>query len=97
MQTSHDPGLAALPAKLAERLEPEFRNPMRLTDRELHCLALAACGYSRREIGALLHISHWTVATHWNNAREKVGGRNITHAVAVGLLTGALPAELVRN
>jgi DNA-binding CsgD family transcriptional regulator len=41
--------------------DPEFT---KLSARELECARLVAKGYSNKEVGQLLGISHWTVAAH---------------------------------
>ena len=41
--------------------DPEFA---KLSARELECARLVAKGYSNKEVGLLLGISHWTVAAH---------------------------------
>lgn len=51
-----------------------------LSPRELECLEWAAQGKSAWEIGRILGISHHTVASYLENAKEKLGVRTIVQA-----------------
>jgi DNA-binding CsgD family transcriptional regulator len=62
----------------------------KLSSRELECLAWAAQGKTSVEISKMLGISFGTVRTHLDNARFKLGGANLTHAVALAILYGNL-------
>lgn len=42
-----------------------------LTKREIQCLKLYACGYSTKQIGQILKISHRTVETHLISIKQK--------------------------
>jgi DNA-binding CsgD family transcriptional regulator len=53
-----------------------------LSPRELECLEWAAQGKSAWEIGHILGISRYTVATYFENAKTKLGVRTIVQAVA---------------
>lgn len=54
-----------------------------LTDREEQVLLLLGEGFGLREIGKRLRISHWTVKSHRDSARRKLGARSQTQAVAM--------------
>ena len=53
-----------------------------LSPREAECLEWAAQGKSAWEIGTILGISRYTVATYLENAKTKLGVRTIVQAVA---------------
>lgn len=63
-----------------------------LTSREREIAALIAQGYSNKEIGDQLHISHRTVDTHRTSLMEKLAARNVVDvvrfAIRVGLVEG---------
>lgn len=63
---------------------PRVRNRA-LTSRETEILRLMQLGRSNSEIGAALSISPLTVKNHVQNVLRKLGARNRTQAVAVGL------------
>jgi DNA-binding CsgD family transcriptional regulator len=42
-----------------------------------------------------LHLSHWTIQTHYKRIRMKLGARNMAHAVALALVHRDLDADLV--
>jgi len=46
---------------------------MRITLREKQCLELMDKGYSLKEIGKELLLSHRTIETHINNIKHKTG------------------------
>jgi DNA-binding CsgD family transcriptional regulator len=52
-----------------------------LSPREFECLEWAARGKSAWEIGCILGISRYTVASYLDNAKEKLGVRTIVQAV----------------
>lgn len=57
---------------------------------QIRILVLCAQGHTREEIGRELCISPWTVKTHLDALRAELGARNITHAVAICVVTGHL-------
>lgn len=64
--------------------------PARLSARELDVLSLVARGFTNREIGGYLHISHVTVATHMRTILRKTGMANRAEATAMALREGLL-------
>lgn len=54
-----------------------------LSPREEEVLVLIGDGLGLREIGKRLAISHWTVKTHRDSARRKLGASTQTQAVAI--------------
>jgi LuxR family transcriptional regulator, activator of conjugal transfer of Ti plasmids len=60
----------------------QFVAGVSLSTRETECLEWAAQGKSAWEIGSILGISRYTVATYLENAKTKLGVRTIVQAVA---------------
>lgn len=63
-----------------------------LTDREQQCFILMRIGLTDKEIANRLNISYNTIASHFQNALEKVRelvGRPVTRAFVIDLLTKA--------
>src|SRR6202451_3548575 len=61
-----------------------------LTARELEVLKLVASGYSNKAISAHLDINEETTKTHIKNVLAKLGARDRTHAVSLGLKRGII-------
>lgn len=61
-----------------------------LTGRELEVLKLVASGYANKAISAHLDINEETTKTHIKNILVKLGARDRTHAVSLGLKRGII-------
>ena len=61
-----------------------------LSSREIAVLRLIAKGNTNREIGGRLSIGEETVKSHVANILSKVGAKDRTHAVAIGLKRGII-------
>jgi DNA-binding NarL/FixJ family response regulator len=61
-----------------------------LTSRELDVLRLVAAGYANKEISARLYINEETTKTHMKSILAKLGARDRTHAVGLGLKRGII-------
>jgi DNA-binding NarL/FixJ family response regulator len=61
-----------------------------LTDREIQVLRLVASGYANKVISAKLDINEETTKTHIKNILAKLGARDRTHAVSLGLKRGII-------
>jgi DNA-binding NarL/FixJ family response regulator len=73
----------AVAAELAEHSTDEF-----LTAREIEVLRLIGTGNANKEIAALLSITEETVKGHVKNILAKLGAKDRTHAVTIGLRRG---------
>lgn len=66
-------------------------NSLNLTEREQEVLVLIAEGYSNKDIGNALSISHRTVDSHRTNIRNKTGIKNLA-----GMIRYAYKNQLVK-
>jgi len=76
---------SALAQKLAMHLVGEF-----LTGREVQILSEVAQGTKNRAIGKRLRISEDTVKAHLGHIFEKLGAKDRTEAVAIGIRRGII-------
>jgi DNA-binding NarL/FixJ family response regulator len=61
-----------------------------LTPREVDVLRLIAGGNANKEVAALLSLTEETVKSHIRNILAKLGAKDRTHAVAIGLRRGII-------
>jgi DNA-binding NarL/FixJ family response regulator len=61
-----------------------------LTTREIEVLRLVASGHANKEISARLFINQETTKTHVKNILAKLGAKDRTHAVSLGLKRGII-------
>lgn len=61
-----------------------------LTPAELRVLTFAASGLTKAEIAAELQVSEETVRSQTATARDRIGARNVTHAVAIAITDGLI-------
>jgi DNA-binding NarL/FixJ family response regulator len=61
-----------------------------LTTREIEVLRLVAAGHANKEISARLAINEETTKTHIKNILAKLGAKDRTHAVSLGLKRGII-------
>ena len=61
-----------------------------LTGREIQVLQLVGSGYANKAISAKLDINEETTKTHIKNILAKLGARDRTHAVSLGLKRGII-------
>lgn len=59
-----------------------------LTEREVEILKLVAEGYSNKEIGERLFISHRTVDTQCTNLMKKMDVHNVAGLIRIALKSG---------
>jgi LuxR family transcriptional regulator, quorum-sensing system regulator CinR len=68
------------------------KSPVQLSLREEQCLIWAARGKTHQEVAEILDLSLGSVKTHLDTARHKLHCINLTHAAAVAVATGVIPA-----
>ena len=82
-------GQKVIPPEVAARLA-EYLPRIRLSDRELEVLALAAKGLSNKEIARVLGRAEETVKVHLKSIFAKLGVEDRTEAVTTALQRGIL-------
>ena len=70
--------------------------PVKLSRREEQCLIWAARGKTFGEVADILKISFGSVRARLDTARHKLHCINLTHAVAVAIATGVIPAKALK-
>ena len=78
-----------IPSELAQKLATHLVGEF-LTDREVQILGEVAQGTTNRSIGGRLRISEDTVKAHLRHILEKLGARDRTEAVAIGIRRGII-------
>jgi DNA-binding NarL/FixJ family response regulator len=84
-------GKRVIPPDVAGRLD--FLPKVRLTERELEVLRLAARGLRNREIAGEIGRTEGTVKEHLRHVMEKLGAGDRTKAVSVALRRGIIHLE----
>jgi DNA-binding NarL/FixJ family response regulator len=82
-------GEKRIQADVADELAKHTADAL-LTARELEVLKLVASGCANKAISAHLDINEETTKTHIKNILAKLGARDRTHAVSVGLKRGII-------
>lgn len=82
-------GRSHLPAEVAESLAEHFSSDA-LTDREIEVLARIAEGDRNRDISERLAISEETVKVHIKHIMDKLGAKDRTQAVSIGVRRGVI-------
>jgi DNA-binding NarL/FixJ family response regulator len=82
-------GRTYLPGPVARNLAEHVGGDV-LSDREMQILKQVANGSRNREIGARLAISEDTVKSHLRHILEKLGAKDRTEAVAIGIRRGII-------
>jgi DNA-binding NarL/FixJ family response regulator len=82
-------GRKHLPPQVAESLAEHF-NGDALSEREIEVLRRMAEGDRNRDIGEQLAISEQTVKVHIRHIMDKLGAKDRTQAVAIGLRRGVI-------
>ena len=67
--------------------------PFLLSPRQRTCLVLAAAGMTERDMGRELGLATTTVHNYLARARERLGARSTTQAVAVAIGRGLIAVE----
>jgi DNA-binding NarL/FixJ family response regulator len=82
-------GRKQLPAELAQNLAQHLGSDS-LTEREVEVLKRIAEGDRNRDIGEHLAISEETVKVHIKHIMDKLGAKDRTQAVAIGIRRGVI-------
>jgi DNA-binding NarL/FixJ family response regulator len=82
-------GRKHLPAEIAATLVEHYDGDA-LSEREIEVLKRMAEGDRNRDIGARLSISEETVKVHIRHIMDKLGAKDRTQAVAIGLRRGVI-------
>jgi len=82
-------GRKHLPSEVAENLAEHFGRDI-LTEREVEILERIAEGDRNRDIGERLSISELTVKVHIKHIMDKLGAKDRTQAVAIGIRRGVI-------
>jgi DNA-binding NarL/FixJ family response regulator len=82
-------GRKHLPTEVAENLAEHFGSDS-LTEREVEVLKRIAEGDRNRDIGERLSISEETVKVHIKHIMDKLGAKDRTQAVAIGIRRGVI-------
>ena len=82
-------GRKHLPSQVADNLAEHFGSDS-LTEREIEVLKRIAEGDRNRDIGERLSISEETVKVHIKHIMYKLGARDRTQAVAIGIRRGVI-------
>ena len=73
------------------------RPEIKLSERELQCLIWSARGKTFNEIADILGVAYSTVKFYLDTARHKLNCSNATHAVAVAIASGIIPAQALKE
>jgi two-component system, NarL family, response regulator len=82
-------GKRFIPSEVSDQLS-EFFPEVALTPREMEVLMWVARGLGNKEIGARLGTAAGTVKAHIQNILGKLGAKDRTHAVTIGLQRGII-------
>jgi DNA-binding NarL/FixJ family response regulator len=82
-------GRTYLPTQIAQNLAQHVGSDV-LSEREVEILTQVAVGNRNRDIGARLAISEDTVKSHLRHILEKLGAKDRTEAVAIGIRRGII-------
>ncbi len=96
---AHMAGLQRLASLIDSAADASSEIPMpaaALSRREQECLIWAAKGKAAEEICDLTNVGFLRVKAHLDTARHKLHCMNLTHAIAVAIATGAVPATALR-
>ena len=80
----------AIAARRAPHAPVAVGGPAALSSRELDVLRLAAEGYTAEAAAAALVLTEHTIKSHFKRILVKLGARNRTHAVAIGIRSGLI-------
>lgn len=82
-----------LDSEVAQAVGEKELIPEAISTREREVLLLAARGFSSKEVAGQLYISERTVQTHLASIYDKLGARNKTESLLLGLKYGVVTLE----
>jgi DNA-binding NarL/FixJ family response regulator len=82
-------GHSYIPQNVAQQLAQNIGNDI-LSPREIQVLLQVANGGKNRDIGRQLSITEETVKAHLSSILEKLGAKDRTQAVAIGVRRGII-------
>lgn len=85
-------GRLAIPAAIADQLAQRLGR-VALSPRETEVLKLIAEGHSNKEVANLLGFSEATAEKHMTSLMSKLGAKDRTHAVRLGIERGIIDLE----
>jgi DNA-binding CsgD family transcriptional regulator len=77
----------------AADVEAKLPSPVTLSKGEEQCLVWAAKGKTSREIAEVMNLGFGSVNARLDTARSKLHCMNLSHAIAVAVATGVIPAK----
>jgi DNA-binding CsgD family transcriptional regulator len=91
--------LQRLASLIDSAADAQSKLPLRavaLSRREEQCLIWAAKGKTVKEISDAMNLGFALVRSHLDTARHKLHCMNLSHAIAVAIATGVIPAKSLR-
>jgi DNA-binding NarL/FixJ family response regulator len=82
-------GRFCIPEEISRKIAEHFADDQ-LTPREVEVLGQVADGNANKEIAAQLSITEETVKTHMGRILSKLGAKDRTHAVMIGIKRGVI-------
>lgn len=82
-------GRFCIPEEISRKIAEHFADDQ-LTPREVEVLGQVAAGNANKEIAAQLSITEETVKTHMGRILSKLGAKDRTHAVMIGIKRGGI-------
>lgn len=78
----------ALSRSLIKAKAEPYKNPFRLTAKEMQVLSLACKGHSNKDISEMMDVSESTVEFHKTNIYHKTGLKSLADLIAYGIKNG---------
>lgn len=78
----------ALSRSLVKKKTEPYKNPYKLTTKEMQVLSLTCQGYSNKEIGEVLEVTDSAVEFHKTNIYHKTGLKSLADLISYGIRNG---------
>jgi DNA-binding NarL/FixJ family response regulator len=78
----------ALSHSLVKKKTEPYKNPYKLTTKEMQVLSLTCQGYSNKEIGEVLGVTDSAVEFHKTNIYHKTGLKSLADLISYGIRNG---------